>query len=65
MLDRVSLRVANYERSRQFYQAALAPLGYVLAMETDSGAGFRKGFIPNFWIKQGDPITFPEDHKPG
>jgi catechol 2,3-dioxygenase-like lactoylglutathione lyase family enzyme len=23
-------------------------------METDSGAGFKKGFIPTFWIKQGD-----------
>ena len=57
MLDHVNLRVANYERSRNFYQAALAPLGYVLAMETEAGAGFRKGFIPDFWVKQGDPIT--------
>jgi catechol 2,3-dioxygenase-like lactoylglutathione lyase family enzyme len=33
----------------------LAPLGYVLAMETaDSGAGFRRKFIPEFWIKQGE-----------
>jgi len=60
LLDHVNLRVANYERSRQFYQAALAPLGYVLAMENDAGAGFRKGFIPDFWIKQGDPINFRE-----
>jgi catechol 2,3-dioxygenase-like lactoylglutathione lyase family enzyme len=56
VLDHVSLRVTNYDRSKRFYQAALAPLGYVLAMETDSGAGFRKGSIPAFWIKQGDAM---------
>jgi catechol 2,3-dioxygenase-like lactoylglutathione lyase family enzyme len=54
VLDHVSLRVTDYDRSKRFYQAALAPLGYVLAMETEAGAGFRKGFIPAFWIKQGD-----------
>jgi catechol 2,3-dioxygenase-like lactoylglutathione lyase family enzyme len=54
VLDHVSLRVTDYDRSKRFYEAALAPLGYVLAMEVDSGAGFRKGYIPSFWIKQGD-----------
>ena len=54
MLDHVSIRVTDYDRSKQFYEAALAPLGYILAMESDSGAGFRKGYIPAFWIKQGD-----------
>ena len=55
MLDHISLRVADYERSKKFYEAALAPLGYTLAMETNSGAGFRREFIPDFWIKQGEP----------
>ena len=55
MLDHVSLRVADYDRSKKFYEAALKPLGYTLAMEAASGAGFRKGFIPDFWIKQGEP----------
>jgi catechol 2,3-dioxygenase-like lactoylglutathione lyase family enzyme len=41
MLDHVSLRVADYHRSRAFYEAALAPLGYQLAMEGASGAGGR------------------------
>jgi catechol 2,3-dioxygenase-like lactoylglutathione lyase family enzyme len=53
MLDHVSLRVADQDRSKKFYAAALAPLGYTLAMESGSGAGFRKGFIPDFWVKQG------------
>ena len=57
MLDHISLRVSDYERSKAFYAAALAPLGYTLAMEAVSGAGFRKEFIPNFWIKQGSPVA--------
>jgi catechol 2,3-dioxygenase-like lactoylglutathione lyase family enzyme len=57
MLDHVSLRVADYDRSKRFYTAALAPLGYALAMESASGAGFRRGFIPDFWIEQGEPVS--------
>ena len=55
MLDHISIRVADYERSKKFYSGALAPLGYSLLMESTSGAGFRKEFIPDFWIKQGAP----------
>jgi len=57
MLDHISLRVADYDRSKKFYQAALAPLGYTLAMEVASGAGFRRGFIPDFWVKQGELMS--------
>jgi catechol 2,3-dioxygenase-like lactoylglutathione lyase family enzyme len=67
MLDHVSLRVADYDRSKSFYAAALAPLGYTLAMESASGAGFRRGFIPDFWIKQGEPMSLgarPEPQEP-
>jgi len=56
MLDHVSLRVADYERSKKFYVAALTPLGFTLAMESaSSGAGFRRDGIPGFWVKQGEP----------
>jgi catechol 2,3-dioxygenase-like lactoylglutathione lyase family enzyme len=56
MLDHVSLRVADYERSKKFYVAALAPLGLTLAMESaSSGAGFRRDGIPGFWVKKGEP----------
>jgi catechol 2,3-dioxygenase-like lactoylglutathione lyase family enzyme len=57
MLDHVSIRVANYDRSKAFYEAALAPLGYTLAMEVASGAGFGRSFKPDFWIKQGEPMS--------
>lgn len=49
----------DYDRSKRFYEAALAPLGYVLAMESGSGAGFRKDFIPSFWVKRGDVAHSP------
>lgn len=57
MIDHISLRVSDYGRSKEFYRAALAPLGYSLAMESDSGAGFRKGYIPAFWVKQGTAVS--------
>jgi catechol 2,3-dioxygenase-like lactoylglutathione lyase family enzyme len=60
MVDHISIRVVDYDRSKAFYQAALAPLGYALAMENTSGAGFRRGLIPDFWIKQGTPISTAE-----
>ncbi len=55
MIDHISIRVSDYERSKHFYAITLAPLGYALLMESASGAGFRKEFIPDFWIKQGIP----------
>jgi catechol 2,3-dioxygenase-like lactoylglutathione lyase family enzyme len=64
MLDHISLRVMDYDRSKAFYQAALAPLGYTLALETSSGAGFRRGHIPGFWIKQGRPMGVATDVEP-
>ena len=30
MIDHVGISVANYERARAFYEAALAPLGYTV-----------------------------------
>jgi catechol 2,3-dioxygenase-like lactoylglutathione lyase family enzyme len=64
MLDHISLRVTDYDRSKRFYTAALAPLGYTLAMELSSGAGFRKAHIPDFWIKQGAPVRVGSSDDP-
>jgi catechol 2,3-dioxygenase-like lactoylglutathione lyase family enzyme len=38
-LDRVSLGVANLERSRQFYDAVLRPLGIVRTVDFGDGRG--------------------------
>ena len=53
MLDHISLSVANYAVSRDFYVKALKPLGYELAMEFGQAAGFGIGGKPDFWIGAG------------
>jgi catechol 2,3-dioxygenase-like lactoylglutathione lyase family enzyme len=65
MLDHISIRVADHERSKKFYEAVLAPLGYSLAMETPSGTGFAREFIPDFWIKQGEPVNIEDSTESG
>jgi len=56
MLDHVGIPIADYARSKAFYEKALAPLGYSLVMEvpqTDNGeraAGFGANGKPDFWI---------------
>ena len=56
MLDHVAMRVTNLDRSKQFYAAALAPLGYELAIEFDGAAGLvSPERVPDFWLYQGDP----------
>ncbi|MBA3676269.1 MAG: VOC family protein [Sphingosinicella sp.] len=65
MLDHIALRVSDIERSRTFYEAALAPLGMKVLREyspsqTDSGGtsiGFGTGMKPFFWIGDGGPPT--------
>jgi catechol 2,3-dioxygenase-like lactoylglutathione lyase family enzyme len=56
MIDHIALKVSDQERSRRFFQEALAPLGYELLMEHDiSGSGFGRDGKPDFWIQLGDP----------
>ena len=62
MIDHIGLNVADYERSKAFYLAALAPLGYELCMEIPEAgphAGFGAGGKPDFWITQGSTATAP------
>jgi catechol 2,3-dioxygenase-like lactoylglutathione lyase family enzyme len=60
MLDHVGLNVSDYERSRDFYTQALAPLGFSLLMEPvprSGGFGGADG-KPWFWITdQREPVT--------
>jgi predicted N-acetyltransferase YhbS len=59
MLDHVGVNVSDYERSREFYQGALAPLGFSLLMESVPGTGgFGSEGKPWFWITdQREPTT--------
>ena len=58
MIDHVGFAVSDVERSRQFYEQALAPLGISLIMsvpadKTESGGpahGFGSDGKPYFWI---------------
>ena len=60
MLDHVGFGVSDYERSKAFYEAALAPLGITLVMEPMSAAaGFGKDRKPFFWIESGRPAAGP------
>ena len=64
MIDHIGLGIADYERSKAFYLAALAPLGYELFMEIPEAgphAGFGAGGKPDFWITKGKATT-PQVH---
>ena len=58
MIDHVGFAVSNYERAKEFYAKALAPLGYKLIMEVPAetnhsgfpAAGFGADGKPDFWI---------------
>jgi catechol 2,3-dioxygenase-like lactoylglutathione lyase family enzyme len=51
MLDHLGLDVTDYERSKAFYEQALAPLGIGLVMEPVPGVcGFGERGMPYFWI---------------
>ena len=59
-LDHVGFAVADYKRSKAFYEEALAPLGMTLLVEfSGAAAGFGKddGGRPSFFIEAyGDPV---------
>jgi len=56
MIDHVRFSVSDYARAKDFYQQALAPLGYTLVMEVTAeqagqpGGGFGSDGKPDFWI---------------
>ena len=59
MLDHVGIEVTDLQRSRAFYEAALAPLGIaVLMAPLPTLAGFGEDEMPYFWISSRDrPIV--------
>jgi catechol 2,3-dioxygenase-like lactoylglutathione lyase family enzyme len=51
MLDHLGINVSDYDRSRDFYERALAPLGVSVLMEPIPGTcGFGRDRKPTFWI---------------
>ena len=56
MIDHVGINVSDLERSKHFYASALAPLGYFVFREWETGVGFRSEH-PDFWIHQRGEVT--------
>jgi catechol 2,3-dioxygenase-like lactoylglutathione lyase family enzyme len=61
MIDHTGIIVSNFNRSKEWYEAALAPIGYTKLMEfakeitkTTNVAGFgeRVSQKPDFWISE-------------
>jgi len=60
MFDHVAVTVGDFEASRTFYTAALAPLGYDEYPASDGAEGRATGFGDgevDFWIGTGGPVT--------
>jgi catechol 2,3-dioxygenase-like lactoylglutathione lyase family enzyme len=58
MLDHVGFGVSDYQRSKAFYERALAPLGIELLMEpVAEAAGFGRDGKPFFWVETRGPAV--------
>jgi catechol 2,3-dioxygenase-like lactoylglutathione lyase family enzyme len=55
MIDHIGVAISDIARSKAFYSAALAPLGYTLLRDFDEAAGFGVAPKPDFWIGAGKP----------
>ena len=57
MIDHTGVNVEDFEASREFYAAALVPLGYELLLEFHGTvAGFGEAGKPDFPFSQGEAI---------
>ena len=56
LIDHMALVVSDYDRTKAFYKAALAPLGVDLITEVEGAAGFGRDGNPEFWVVgEGEP----------
>lgn len=62
MYDHIGLKVADLSASRRFYEAALAPLGHVLASHDDSHAGIGPAGAPALWLYAAKGTKGPGTH---
>ena len=53
IIDHIGITVSDYDRSKQFFCRALAPLGIQLVMEVEGWAGLGKGGKPKLWFGVG------------
>ena len=57
MFDHVAINVRDFDRSRAFYEQALAPLGYRVAMDMSQykAVAFGTDEKPTFWVCEREP----------
>jgi catechol 2,3-dioxygenase-like lactoylglutathione lyase family enzyme len=57
MIDHTGVVVSDLQKSRKFYEAALAPLNYAFLFEVPGGhaVGFGEPPKPDFWLARGTP----------
>ncbi len=62
MIDHTGIIVADFSKSRTFYENALAPIGYTMLLELPKAvtghtdvAGFGEAPKPDFWISGATP----------
>lgn len=58
MIDHLTLHVSDLARSRAFYEAALAPLGYSALMAFPGAVGMGANGKPDLWLAQGALTPF-------
>jgi catechol 2,3-dioxygenase-like lactoylglutathione lyase family enzyme len=66
MIDHTGISVSDFAKSKAFYIAALAPIGYELLLEVpaavtgrNDAAGFGVAPKPDFWLASGTPNVPP------
>lgn len=66
MIDHTGVLVSDFERSKHFYERALAPIGYAMLREFPASvtghtdvAGFGADNVPDFWLSKGPPNNPP------
>ena len=60
MIDHITFRVSDFDRSLRFYDRALAPLGLKRLYDDPHGAGRATGYgdtRPWFWIAEAAPAS--------
>ncbi len=59
MIDHIGVHATDVARSKTFYRAALAPLGYAVIMEFEDGVGFGVPPKPDFWVGRANAEILP------
>lgn len=59
LIDHIGVAISDYERSKEFYLKALAPLNIGLVVEIQGWAGFGRNGKTDFWFGPDDTVQSP------